>query len=100
MKKNLLATITENTTPWKNFKEDFTQAENKISQAEVKYYDVLLTLKEVRKKLGLTQEQLSKKANLPRTTITKVESGSYNPTLQTLMTIASAMGKRLQISFL
>jgi len=40
---------------------------------------------------------LAKKAAIPRTTITKVESGKYNPTVSTLMSIASAMNKTLQI---
>jgi len=38
--------------------------------------------------------QLSK---VPRTTITKVESGSRNATLQTLMAMAHAMGKSVEL---
>jgi len=100
MKKNLKKVIKENTVSWKKFTKNFTPEQKKMVEAEIKYYDVLMALRETRKKLGLTQEQLAKKANIPRTTITKVESGSYNPTIQTLMTIASAMNRRLQVNLL
>lgn len=45
------------------------------------------------------KKEILKKADLPRTTITKIESGSYNPTIQTLMRISSAMDKKLKITF-
>jgi DNA-binding XRE family transcriptional regulator len=79
---------------------EFTPEQRKNVEAEIRYYDVLVELKKLRNQLGLTQEQLAYKAGLPRTTITKVESGSYNPTINTLMSIASAMNKRLQVKFL
>jgi len=81
------------------FKE-FTTEQKKVVESEIRYYDVLVELKKLRKKEGLTQVQLAKKAALPRTTITKIESGTYNPTINTLMSIAVAMGKKLQIKFL
>ena len=66
-------------------------------QDEIRYYDVLVELKKLRLKLGLTQEQLAQKAELPRTTVTKIESGTYNPTLNTIMVLASAMDKKIQL---
>ena len=42
---------------------------------------------------------LAKKANLPRTTITKIESGTYNPIVSTLAAMASAINKKLEINF-
>lgn len=98
MKKNLKQIIKENTIPWDKFTQDFDSEQEKLVAAEIKYYDVLQELKQTRKSLGLTQHELAQKANIPRSTVTKVESGSYNPTLQTLMNIAGAMNKKLQIN--
>lgn len=77
--------------------KDITSEERKIIEAEKKYYQIVIALRKKRQKLGLTQEQLALKSNLPRTTVTKVESGARNATLQTLMAIASAMGKNLEL---
>lgn len=98
MKKNLKKIIKENTIPWEEFSKDFTQEQRESIENEIRYYDVLQALKKSRKQQGLTQAELAKKANMPRTTVTKVESGSYNPTLNTLMNMAVAMGKKLQIT--
>lgn len=76
---------------------NFTVKQKKIVDAEIKYYDVLVGLKNQRKKMGFSQTQLALKANLPRTTITKIESGSYNPTINTLMSIAYALNKKLEV---
>jgi DNA-binding XRE family transcriptional regulator len=56
---------------------------------------MMMELKSLRKKLGLTQAELAKRAALPRTTVTKIESGTYNPTVNTLMLLAAAMNKKL-----
>ncbi|HEX7018290.1 MAG TPA: helix-turn-helix transcriptional regulator [Patescibacteria group bacterium] len=79
--------------------KDFTLADEIDVAIEVLKYDILLAVRNFRKKFNLTQEQLAQKASLPRTTITKIESGNYNPTIKTLMTIAEALDKKLKISF-
>jgi len=78
---------------------NFTEKEKRRVEERIKEYDLLMALKKIRKKLNLSQEKLAQKANLPRTTITKIESGNYNPTISTLMAIASAMDKKLEIRF-
>lgn len=98
MNKKLKQIINKKTISLTQFSKNFTKEQKQIIKNEVRFYDVVVSLKNTREKLGLTQTELAKKANMPRTTITKVESGNYNPTLQTLMTIASAMNKQLQIS--
>ncbi len=100
MNIHLKKIIEKNTISSKEFSKDFTVEQKKVVESEIKFYDIVMALKITRQKLGLTQEQLAQKANIPRTTITKVESGNYNPTLQTLMSIAAAMNKKLQISLL
>lgn len=86
-----------NTITLEEFSKDFTFKDKKLIEVEVLYYDILVALRKLRKKLGLTQKQLAKKASIPRTTISKVESGAYNPTLQTIVNIASAMNKKIKI---
>jgi DNA-binding XRE family transcriptional regulator len=78
---------------------NFTEEEKNIIEAKKREYYLLVALKKRRKELKLTQAELAKKANLPRTTITKIESGTYNPTVSTLMAIASAMDKKLEVKF-
>ena len=99
-KTRLRKVINDNTVSAEEAFRGFTPEQKKIADAEIRYYDVLVELKKLRKQMGLTQEELAVKAKLPRTTITKIESGGYNPTINTLMSIAAAMDKKLQLRFL
>lgn len=45
----------------------------------------------LRKKKGLSQDQLSRLAEIPRSTLTNIESGSGNPSLQNLVRISAAL---------
>ena len=50
-------------------------------------------IKKYRQKLGISQDALSKKANLAFHTIAKIESGATpNPTIETVKKIADALG--------
>lgn len=50
-------------------------------------------IKTIRTKLGLTQDDLVKKANVKHTTLTKIESGVIKkPGVQTVAKIAKALG--------
>lgn len=77
---------------------DFTHNDWQAVEKEKKYYDIVIKLRELRQKLGITQDKLAEKAQLPRTTIVKVESGKRNATLETLISMAQAMGKDLVLS--
>lgn len=81
----------------KDLSSDITGEERKFLDAEKKYYQLVVTLRKNREKLGFTQGKLAQMSHLPRTTITKIESGSRNATLQTLMSIAQAMGKKIEL---
>ncbi|OGY08137.1 MAG: hypothetical protein A2782_03945 [Candidatus Blackburnbacteria bacterium RIFCSPHIGHO2_01_FULL_43_15b] len=49
-------------------------------------------IKKLRAKLGLTQDDLAKKADIKYTTLMKVESGTVNkPSVQTMAKIAKAL---------
>ena len=50
-----------------------------------------------RTKLGLTQDDLAKKADIKYTTLMKVESGTVNkPSVQTMAKIAKALGVSIE----
>jgi putative transcriptional regulator len=89
--------IFQKTISLEEFTQGFTDKQKKIVENEMRYYDVLNSLKKIRKEVGLTQAELASKADIPRTTVTKIESGKYNPTLSTLMVLAQALDKQLQI---
>ena len=50
-------------------------------------------IKELRSKSKFSQDKLSKKANIPFSTLTKIEAGyTPNPSMETLIKIADAFG--------
>lgn len=54
-------------------------------------------IKKIQAKLGLTQDDLAKKADIKYTTLTKVESGVVNkPSVQTMAKIAKAFGVNIE----
>lgn len=92
-KKNMAYSIDE-------ISKDFTKEDWNEVRNEKKYYQIVVALREERERAGLTQAKLAEISNLPRSTITKVESGMRNTTLQTLMSMAQAMGKSLELRIL
>ena len=54
-------------------------------------------IRQHRKKLGLSQDKLSKLANVAYNTIVKIESGENpNPTIETLQKIAKALNVSIE----
>ena len=54
-------------------------------------------IKRLRAKLGLTQDDLAKKADIKYTTLMKVEIGTVNkPSVQTMAKIAKALGVSIE----
>ena len=51
----------------------------------------------LRKFAGLSQEQLSERAGLQRTHISRIEAGKYAVTLETIQAIAEALGMTVDI---
>ena len=52
-----------------------------------------------RKARSLTQEQLADVTGIHQTNISKLESGTANPSLRTLKRLAAGMGMRLKLEF-
>ena len=60
--------------------------------------DVVAQYVRSRKEKGITQAELARRAGIPRTNITRFESGDYNPSLEMMVRIAAALGMKLQIA--
>ena len=58
-----------------------------------------LKMKAARAALDLSQEELAKKVKVTRQTISAVESGDYNPTINLCIDICIALGKTLDELF-
>jgi len=91
--------IRENSVSFDVIEKSFSKKDLNIIDKYIKEYDLLFKIREERRKKRLTQEKLARLANLPRTTITKIESGRRNVTIATLLSIARALGKELVIEF-
>ena len=55
---------------------------------------------DVRKAAGLTQKQLADKTGIAQSDISKLETGSANPSLRTLQRLAQGMGMKMKIEFI
>jgi putative transcriptional regulator len=57
-------------------------------------------IKELRLKLGMTQEELAQRAGVRRETIVFLEQGKYNPSLKLAHDVAVAIGSTIEKLFL
>ena len=92
-----MKTIRPKTTSLNDFAKDFSEVQHKIVDEETRHYNLLTSFKEAREKKGLSQEELAKKADVNRTTLSKIESGLRNATIETLDKLATAMDMKLDV---
>lgn len=62
-------------------------------------YEAMRALIGARLESNLTQEQLAQASGVRQSNISRIESGSCSPTVETLQKLAAAMGKKLRIRF-
>jgi DNA-binding XRE family transcriptional regulator len=60
-------------------------------------YELVSQIIEARKSMKMTQEELAKRAGTRKSNISRLESGSYNPSLDFLIKIANSLGKDVHI---
>jgi DNA-binding XRE family transcriptional regulator len=60
-------------------------------------YQLASSLIEARIAKGLSQTELAQKAGVGQTVIARLESGTYNPTVQTVNKVAGVLGKELKL---
>lgn len=61
--------------------------------------DIVAQYVALRKKLGYTQEDISKATGIARPNIARIERGKYTPTLEVLTKLAGALDMELVVRF-
>lgn len=73
---------------------EFAEEYNKLQPR----YELISQIIEARKNLKMTQEELAKRSGTKKSNISRLESGSYNPSLDFLIKIARSLGKEVHIN--
>ncbi len=63
-------------------------------------YDIIQAMIDVRKKLNMTQNDLSKITGITQADISRIENGTRNPSLEMVKRLAAGMGMRLKLEFI
>jgi len=87
---------------WKKAKEIIlknkeVQNEYELMEAEYKIIEEIIM---ARREKNLTQKGLADLVGTKQSNISRLESGTYNPSMDFLQKIASAMGKRLEVKMI
>ena len=90
-------TYFKNTVSLDELTKDFTAEQWRIVAEERQNYELLLKFRNERRKQKMSQANLSKKAKINRTTLSRVENGIRNATVDTLSKIALALNMKLEI---
>ena len=61
-------------------------------------YDIISQVIEERTKQNLTQEELAYRVGTQKSNISRLESGTYNPSLDFLQKVAQSLGKEMTIT--
>ncbi len=62
-------------------------------------YDIKREIIKLRIEQGLSQKDLATKVGTRQSAISRLESGEYNPSIEFLNKVASALGKELEVKF-
>lgn len=84
------------------FVEDQERVDPEFAAAKHEYQPeaaLMLAMVEARRKQNLTQQQLAERTGIAQTEISRIESGSRNPSIKVLQRLAEGMGMYLQIAF-
>ncbi len=60
-------------------------------------YEIISQIIEERAKQNITQEELALRVGTQKSNISRLESGSYNPSLDFLAKVAQSLGKEVQV---
>ena len=63
------------------------------------HFDVSPKIIKVRNEQGLSQKELASKTGIQRSNISRLESGSYNPSIDLLLQVAKGLDMELHIEF-
>ena len=96
---NLKGRIRKVATPYKEILSGLPKQEQEEIGQLARYYKLQMMIREYRRSQKLSQAEFAARVNMPRTMISKIETGNRNVTLETLMILAQGMGKELVIDF-
>jgi DNA-binding XRE family transcriptional regulator len=90
----------ENLITMEEFEREMFSPE-KLEEIKVKAQKriALRQLRELRKEYNISQKSLSIKSGIPRSTISKIETGQRNVSMAKLVQIANALDRDLEIRF-
>ncbi len=60
-------------------------------------YDLIAQIIAARNEEGLSQEALAKRTGIARSNISRLESGSYNPSFEFMARVAKGLGREIHI---
>ncbi len=72
------------------------RAEHEATRTE---FEVARALIEARLSSNMTQKELAERSGIRQSNISRIENGTCSPTIATLQSLASGLGKKLSISF-
>jgi len=75
-------------------KNENVQKEYELMEAEYKIIEEIIM---ARREKNLTQKGLAELIGTKQSNISRLESGNYNPSLEFLQKVATAMGKKLEV---
>jgi len=62
-------------------------------------YEIIRQIIEARSELNLTQKELAERTGIKQSNISRLERGTYTPSLKSLMKVAKGLNKELHIEF-
>ncbi len=69
-------------------------------EAQKPEYEAIRAVIAARLEQHMTQKELAQKTGIRQSNISRIESGSTSPTVETLARIAAGLGKELKIDFI
>ena len=84
---------------------DFLEEQLKDPELKAEYdalepeFAIIQAMIDARKTAGLTQKQLAERTGIAQADISRLESGTANPSLRTLKRLAAGMGMALKLEF-
>ena len=85
-------TIKEMLLKDENFKNEYEKLKPR--------YEIISQIIETRNEKNITQQELAKMAGTQKSNISRLESGTYNPSLDFLIKIANCLGKEIKITLI
>ncbi|MGL5435559.1 MAG: helix-turn-helix domain-containing protein [Lachnospiraceae bacterium] len=91
--------MNKNSIPFKDMKQEFMRDEAFRAEYErlQPRYEIISHIIEARKEKNITQSELAKRIGTQKSNISRLESGTYNPSLDFLIKVARGLGRELTI---